>query len=120
MSLQKIMGADGKVYLVSVVDNDRQFPLTPWHDPEKHPPTRGVSSAYVPQPYPLAVYTSYNKYVEVNSDDEKEAALGAGGSLNYADFPEPVEVPQEDQMAAMKKQIAMLEAMLIKSSKKEK
>lgn len=117
MPLQKIKLADGSTVTVDVVsDTDRKFPLTPWDDPEKHPPTFGVNSSYVPQEYPKAVYTSFNKHIAVNDKEEEDAAIAAGGSLLYTDFPEPVDVTVDPQVALMQR-IAILEAALLKGKK---
>jgi len=112
MALQEVVLANGKKALVHVVDNDRKFPLTDWDDPDLHPATYGVSSAYIPIEYPKAVYTSYTTHIKVNSKEEEDAALAAGGSLTFLDFPAPVEIEEGNELATLKRQVLAMQEML--------
>lgn len=115
--LQKIRLADGSEAMVETIeDTGRQFPMTDWHDPKKHPPTHGVSSAYVPVEYPKAVYFSYDKYVQVGSKEEEAGVLAANptASLNYHDFPAPVEAA-DNQVADLQRQLAAMQVLIINS-----
>lgn len=120
MSLQEIKTIDGKTVLVNVIDSDRKFPLTEWDEPDKHPPTYGVNSSYVAQEFPKAVYTSYTVHIRVNNKAEEDAAIAAGGSLNYYDFPAPIEVEEGNELAALKRQMAAMQELLAKQGETRK
>lgn len=112
--LQKIRLADGSEAMVETIeDTGRQYPMTDWHDPKKHPPTHGVSSSYVPVEYPKAVYLTYDKFIEVNSKDEEAAVMAAnpGASLDYHTFPPPI-VTSDDRVADMARQLAALQVLI--------
>jgi hypothetical protein len=82
---------------------DRLYPLTPPVEP-----TFGISSAYVPQPYPRHVYSSRTESVIVNNEAEEQAHLEAGYKSSYGDFEEAPAPPNEVQ--TLKDALAQLQA----------